>query len=101
MDIEVDTKQRLFNQQTQLAKITAQIKDNKKNQKFLQYQIDCMQQKEIKKRLKLITKIFSEVGTPENIDKDVITGIAISLKANLLTDEQLAFFRQKARRTKC
>ena len=64
-------------------------------------QPDCMQQKEIKKRLKLITKIFSEVGTPENIDKDVITGIAISLKANLLTDEQLAFFRQKARRTKC
>ena len=98
MDIEVDTKQRLFNQQTQLAKITAQIKDNEKNQKFLQYQIDCMQQKEIKKRLKLITKIFSKVGTPENI---VITGIAISLKANLLTDEQLAFFRQKARRTKC
>ena len=90
MDIEVDTKQKLFNQQTQLAKITAQIKDNEKNQKFLQYQIDCMQQKEIKKRL-----------TPENIDKDVITGIAISLKANLLTDEQLAFFRQKARRTKC
>ena len=43
MDIEVDTKQRLFNQQTQLAKITAQIKDNEKNQKFLQYQIDCMQ----------------------------------------------------------
>ena len=89
MDIEVDTKQRLFNQQTQLAKITAQIKDNEKNQKFLQYQIDCMQQKEIKKRLKLITKIFSKVGTPENIDKDVITGIAISLKANLLTVKSL------------
>lgn len=101
MDIEVDTNQRLSSQKTQLAKITAQIKDNEKSQKLLQYQIDCMQQKEINQRLKLITKIFSKVGTPENIDKDVITGIAISLKENLLTDEQLAFFRQKARRTKC
>lgn len=34
MDIEVDTKQRLFNQQTQLAKITAQIKDNEKTRSF-------------------------------------------------------------------
>lgn len=101
MDIEVDTNQRLSSQKTQLAKITAQIKDNEKSQKLLQYQIDCMQQKEINQRLKLITKIFSKVGTLENIDKDVITGIAISLKENLLTDEQLAFFRQKARRTKC
>lgn len=97
MKNEEEIERQLYDCNKKLQQITKQIKENEQRQDILYEKMNHLIQKEKRCKLKLIANIFDDVGLPEDIDVKLLTGIAVSIRDNLLDDNQLHFFRQKAR----
>lgn len=97
MKSEEKIERQLYDCNKKLQEINKQIEENERRQDILYEKMNHLIQTEKRCKLKLITNIFDDVGLPEDIDIKLLTGIAVSVRDNLLDDSQLHFFRQKAR----